>query len=55
MHVVAVDPEQGRAILAARDFVRRPQFVDQGAGFAHVAIAFALAAAGLSRVRNIVC
>ena len=35
MHVMAIDPEQGGAILAPRDLVRRPQFVDQGLGLAH--------------------
>jgi hypothetical protein len=32
---VPVDPEQGRAILATRDFVRRPQFIDESPGLAH--------------------
>ncbi len=32
VHVMAVDPEQRGAVLAARDLMRRPQLVDQGAG-----------------------
>ena len=35
VHVVAVDPEQGRGVLAARDLVRGPELVDQGTGLAH--------------------
>ena len=35
MDVVAIDPEQRIAVLAAHDFVRGPKFIDQGLGFSH--------------------
>ncbi len=35
MHVVAVNPKKCGAVLAPRDFVRRPEFVDEGLSFAH--------------------
>ena len=38
MHVVAVDPEQRLAVLAAHDLVRRPQLVDQGSRVVHARI-----------------
>ena len=38
MHVMAVDPEQQLAVLAAHDLVRRPQLVDQGARVVHARI-----------------
>ena len=33
--VMAIDPEQRGAVLAARDLVRRPEPIDQGRGLAH--------------------
>ena len=35
MHVMAVDPEQRLAVLAAHDLVGRPELVDQGLGLVH--------------------
>jgi hypothetical protein len=35
VHVVAIHPQQCRAVLAARDLVRRPEFVDGGLRCAH--------------------
>ena len=35
VHVVTIHPEQRGAILAARDFVRRPELVDDGLRCAH--------------------
>ena len=56
MHVMAVDPEQRGAVLAAGDLVRRPQLVDQGLRLAHGRrVALPQHPAGLSRVGNNVC
>src|SRR5262249_57518743 len=30
MHKMAIDPQQGLAVLAPHDFMRRPQLVEQG-------------------------
>ena len=38
--LMAIDPEQRLAVLAAHDLVRRPQFVDQGARVVHARIRF---------------
>ena len=35
MHIVAVDPEQRLAVLAADDLVGGPELVDQGLGLVH--------------------
>ena len=45
VHVMAIDPEQRRAVVAAHDLMRSPQLVDQGLGFAHLR-QVALAVAG---------
>ncbi len=54
MHIVAVDPEQRRSVLAPGDLVRRPQFVDQSLRLAHTGRC-ASGPVGLSRVADIVC
>jgi hypothetical protein len=35
MHEMAIDPEQGSAILAARDLMRRPEPIDQALWLTH--------------------
>jgi hypothetical protein len=35
MDVMAIDPEQGSAILAARDLMRRPEPIDQALWLTH--------------------
>jgi hypothetical protein len=53
MHIVAIDPEQGRPVVAPHDLVRGPQLVDQGLGLTHMT-GSSLTVAALSRVGNIV-
>src|SRR5262249_62227574 len=54
MHIVTVDPNETGAVLAAHNFVRRPQFVDYCLGLVHRSRGSALAVASLPRLRNIV-
>ena len=35
VHVMAVDPQQRRAVFAAHDLVRRPELIDDGLQSAH--------------------
>ena len=53
MYIMPIDPEQRGSVVAAHNFVRRPQLVDQGQGLTHTA-GLSLTVAALSRVRNIV-
>ena len=55
VHVVAVDPEQRLAVLAADDLVGGPELVDQGLGLAHKSRAECICWANINEMRAEVC
>ena len=55
MHVVAVDPEQRLAVLAADDLMGGPELVDQGLRLAHKSRAECICWANINEMRAEVC